>query len=68
MEERLVPDLQLIAQLEKEVEQEKMMLEEEENQLNNLTKNASREESARKAQMKKVVVFRGVSLSRCIRC
>ena len=53
----MIPDLQLIAQLEKELEREQMMLDEEEMQLNNLTKNASREESARKAQMKKVLTF-----------
>ena len=55
MEANLIPELQLIAQLEKEIAREKALLEQEEQQLNNLTKNASREESSRKAQMKKVL-------------
>jgi len=54
MEASLVPDLELIGQLEKEIEREKMLLEQEEQQLDNLTKNAAREESSRKGQMKKV--------------
>jgi hypothetical protein len=49
-----VPDLRLIGSLEKEIEREKMLLEQEEQQLNQLTKNAAREESSRKAQKKKV--------------
>jgi len=54
METTLIPDLQLIGQLEQEIEREKLLLDQEEKQLNNLTRNAAREESSRKAQMKKV--------------
>lgn len=54
MEASLIPDLQLIGQLEQEIEREQQLLDNEETQLLNLTKNASREESSRKAQMKKV--------------
>jgi DNA repair ATPase RecN len=54
METSLIPDLQLIAQLEKEIEREKNFLDQDEIQLNTLTKNAARDESMRKAQMKKV--------------
>ena len=54
MESSLVPDLQLIGQLEKEIEREKRLLEQENSQLENLTKNAAREQSLRKSQMKKV--------------
>jgi hypothetical protein len=54
MEASLIPDLQTISQLEREIEREKQLLDNEEKQLNNLTKNASREESSRKTQMKKV--------------
>jgi CENP-Q, a CENPA-CAD centromere complex subunit len=57
MEASLVPDLELIGQLEKEIEREKMLLEQEEQQLENLTKNAAREESSRKGQMKKVFPY-----------
>ena len=49
-----MPDLRLIGSLEKEIEREKMLLEQEEQQLNQLAKNAAREESSRKAQKKKV--------------
>jgi hypothetical protein len=55
MEASLIPDLQTISQLEREIEREKQLLDNEEKQLNNLTKNASREESSRKNQMKKVL-------------
>ena len=55
METSLIPDLQLIGQLEREIEREKQLLDNEETQLMNLTKNASREESSRKNQMKKVL-------------
>lgn len=55
MEASLIPDLQTISQLEREIEREKQLLDNEEKQLNNLTKNASREESSRKTQMKKVI-------------
>ena len=55
MEASLIPDLQTISQLEREIEREKQLLDNEEKQLNNLTKNASREESSRKNQMKKVI-------------
>jgi hypothetical protein len=54
MEASLIPDLQLIGQLENEIEREKQLLDQEETQLNTLTKNAARDESLRKAQMKKV--------------
>jgi CENP-Q, a CENPA-CAD centromere complex subunit len=54
MEMSLVPDLKLIATLEKEIEREKELLEEENEQLDILTKNAAREESSRKQQLKKV--------------
>jgi CENP-Q, a CENPA-CAD centromere complex subunit len=54
MEASLIPDLQLIGQLEKEIEREKTLLEQENSQLENLTKNAARQKSSRKAQMKKV--------------
>lgn len=54
MESSLIPDLQLIGQLEKEIEREKRLLEQENSQLENLTKNAAREQSLRKNQMKKV--------------
>ena len=54
MEATLIPDLQLIGQLQREIEREKQLLEEENTQLEILTKNAAREESLRKAQMKKV--------------
>ena len=57
MEASLNPDLLLIRQLEKEIEREKQLLEQEEAHLNDLTKNAAREESSRKAQMKKVPAF-----------
>jgi hypothetical protein len=57
MEASLNPDLLLIRQLEKEIEREKQLLEQEEAHLNDLTKNASREESSRKAQMKKVLAY-----------
>jgi hypothetical protein len=69
MEASLNPDLLLIRQLEKEIEREKQLLEQEEAHLNDLTKNASREESSRKAQMKKVPAFSMASLTgRCIHC
>ena len=55
METSLIPDLQLIGQLEREIVREKQLLDNEETQLMNLTKNASREESSRKNQMKKVL-------------
>ena len=54
MEASLIPDLQLIGNLEKEIEREKMLLDAEEKQLHILTKNAARAESSRKTQMKKV--------------
>jgi hypothetical protein len=54
MEATLIPDLQLIGQLQTEIKREKQLLEEENTQLEILTKNAAREESLRKAQMKKV--------------
>ena len=54
MESSLIPDLQLIGQLETEIEREKKLLEQENSQLENLTKNAAREQSLRKNQMKKV--------------
>jgi hypothetical protein len=54
MEASLNPDLLLIRQLEKEIEREKQLLEQEEAHLNDLTKNAAQEESSRKTQMKKV--------------
>lgn len=57
MEASLNPDLLLIRQLEKEIEREKQLLEQEEAHLNDLTKNAAREESSRKAQMKKVLAL-----------
>ena len=57
MESSLIPDLQLIGQLEKEIEREKRLLEQENSQLENLTKNAARDESLRKTQMKKVFAF-----------
>lgn len=50
----LVPDLKLIATLEKEIERERALLETEQQQLETLTKNAAREEASRKSQMKKV--------------
>lgn len=56
-----MPDLQLIGQLEKEIEREKSLLDQEEEQLNTLTKNAAREESSRKAQIKKVRSISGVA-------
>ena len=55
MEASLIPDLQLIGQLEREIERERQLLENEEAQLINLTKNAAKEESSRKTQMKKVL-------------
>jgi hypothetical protein len=55
MEASLVPDLRLIASLEKEIDREKQLFQAEEQQLNQLTKNAIREESSRKTQMKKVI-------------
>jgi hypothetical protein len=58
MESSLIPDVQLIGQLEKEIEREKRLLEQENSQLENLTKNAAREESLRKNQMKKVFTSR----------
>jgi hypothetical protein len=67
METSLVPDLQLIGQLEKEIEREKNFLDQEEAQLNALTKNAARDESLRKAQMKKVFPT-NCGLQRCILC
>ena len=57
METSLIPDLQLIGQLEKEIEREKKLLEEETTQLDDLTKNAARNESLRKGQLKKVLVL-----------
>jgi hypothetical protein len=60
MEASLVPDLHLIGQMEKEIEREKQLLDQEEEQLNILTRNAAREESLRKAQMKKVRCFSGM--------
>lgn len=54
MEASLVPDLRLIASLENEIEREKLLFQQEEQQLNQLTKNAAREESSRRAQVKKV--------------
>jgi hypothetical protein len=42
MEMSLVPDLKLIATLEKEIEREQELLEEENKQLDILTKNAAR--------------------------
>ena len=55
-----MPDLHLIGQMEKEIEREKQLLDQEEEQLNILTRNAAREESLRKAQMKKVRCFSGM--------
>jgi DNA repair ATPase RecN len=55
MEASLVPELHLIEQLEKEIERERTLMQKEEEQLNELTKNAAREESLRKQQMKKVI-------------
>jgi len=60
MEASLVPDLRLIASLEKEIEREKLLFQQEEQQLNQLTKNAAREESSRRAQMKKVPFSRSL--------
>ena len=54
MEAGLIPELQLISQLEKEIEREKQILEVEETQLNELTKNAAQDESSRRTQIKKV--------------
>jgi hypothetical protein len=54
MEMSLMPDLKLIATLEKEIEREQELLEEENKQLDILTRNAAREESSRKQQLKKV--------------
>ena len=68
MEASLVPDLRLIASLEKEIEREKMLLQEEERQLNQLTKNAARDESSRKAQMKKVGSTVSALSHRCTLC
>ena len=55
MEASLVPELHLIDQLEKEIERERTLMQKEEDQLNALTKNAAREDSLRKQQMKKVL-------------
>lgn len=57
MEASLLPDLELIGQLEQEIEREKQLLDQDEKQLNNLTKNAARDDSLRKAHMKKVACF-----------
>jgi CENP-Q, a CENPA-CAD centromere complex subunit len=54
MEANLIPELELISQLEKEIAREKGLLEKEEQQLNELMRNAAREDSLRKQQMKKV--------------
>jgi hypothetical protein len=54
MEMSLVPDLRWIATLEEEIQREQELLEEENKQLDILTKNAAREESSRKQQLKKV--------------
>jgi hypothetical protein len=62
MEMNLVPDVKLIATLEKEIEREKALLEEETQQLETLTKNAARDESLRKAQIKKVSCIPQVEL------
>jgi hypothetical protein len=69
MEASLVPDLKLIGELEREIEREKNLLENEEAQLINLTKNAAREESSRKTQMKKVVSQLVIGIDfRCMLC
>lgn len=63
MEASLVPELHLIEQLEKEIEREKALLKNDEDQLNQLTKNAAREESLRKQQMKKVLILTSMAES-----
>ena len=69
MEASLIPDLLLIGQLEREIEREKQLLENQEAQLINLTKNAAREESSRKTQMKKVLSESvTVVYGRCMLC
>jgi len=68
MDATLIPELQLINQLEKEIEKEKTLLDEEERQLGELTRNAAGEDSYRKAQMKKVILLRDLTYPRCIRC
>lgn len=67
MEAILVPELHLIAQLEKEIEREKVLMKKEEDQLNLLTRNAAREQSSRKQQMKKVTRLNAFDSRRCIR-
>ena len=57
MEASLLPDLELIGQLEQEIERERQLLDQDEKQLNSLTKNAARDDSLRKAHMKKVISF-----------